>query len=122
MTFELQLTVALADPTPPYEQVRRQLAGHIQAGRLAPGARLPSVRQLAADLGLAAGTVARAYRELEEAGLITTGRARGTHVTEGHGRTTFPDEVTRAAAALATATKSRGVSIEATVEALRTAW
>lgn len=122
MTFELQLTVALADPTPPYEQVHRQLAGHIQTGRLAAGARLPSVRQLAADLGLAAGTVARAYRELEEAGLIMTGRARGTHVTEGHVERPLPEDVTRAASALATVARCHGVSIESTIEALRTAW
>jgi DNA-binding transcriptional regulator YhcF (GntR family) len=122
MSFELQLTVALGDPTPPYEQVRRQLAGHIESGRLAAGSRLPPVRQLAADLGLAAGTVARAYRELEEARLITTGRARGTHVTQGHGRTTLPDDVTRSAAALATVAKSRGVSLETTIETLRSAW
>ena len=122
MSFELQRTVALGDPTPPYEQVRRQLAGHIEAGRLVAGSRLPPVRQLAADLGLAAGTVARAYRELEEAGLITTGRARGTHVTQGRGRTTFPDDVTRSAAALATLAKGRGVSMEATIAALRSVW
>jgi GntR family transcriptional regulator len=122
MSFELQLTVALGDPTPPYEQVRRQLAAHIESGRLVAGSRLPPVRQLAADLGLAAGTVARAYRELEEAGLITTGRARGTHVTQGRGRTSFPDDVTRAAAALATAAKGRGVGVEATIEALRSVW
>jgi DNA-binding transcriptional regulator YhcF (GntR family) len=122
MSFDLQLMVALGDPTPPYEQVRRQLAGHIESGRLVAGSRLPSVRQLAADLGLAAGTVARAYRELEEAGLITTGRARGTHVTPGAGRATFPEEVTRAAEALATVAKGRGVSIEAATEALRREW
>jgi DNA-binding transcriptional regulator YhcF (GntR family) len=122
MSFELQLTVALGDPTPPYEQVRRQLAGHIEAGRLLSGTRLPSVRQLAADLGLAAGTVARAYRELEEAGLITTGRARGTHVTQGRGRTAFPNDVTKAAGALAAVAKSRGVSIDAAIESLRSAW
>jgi DNA-binding transcriptional regulator YhcF (GntR family) len=121
MSFELQLTVALGDPTPPYEQLRRQLAGHIESGRLVAGSRLPPVRQLAADLGLAAGTVARAYRELEEAALITTGRARGTHVTQ-HGRAAFPDDVTRAAATLAKVAKARSVSLEATVETLRNAW
>jgi GntR family transcriptional regulator len=122
MSFEVQLTVALGDPTPPYEQVRRQLAGHIESGRLLAGSRLPSVRQLAADLGLAAGTVARAYRELEEAGLITTGRARGTHVTEGHGPTALPNDVTWAAAALATVARRHGMSLEETIEALRSAW
>ncbi|MER5394145.1 GntR family transcriptional regulator, partial [Saccharopolyspora sp. NPDC002686] len=41
---------------------------------------LPPIRQLARDLGLAAGTVARAYRELEAAGILETGRRRGTRV------------------------------------------
>jgi len=58
------VTVDVLDPTPPYEQLRRQLADLIGSGVLTPGDRLPPVRQLAADLGLAAGTVARTYREL----------------------------------------------------------
>ena len=48
-----------ANPTPPYEQVRRQLLDLVQAGTLRTGDRLPSLRQLAGDLGLAVGTVAR---------------------------------------------------------------
>lgn len=65
-----------ASPVPPYEQLRAQLAGQIQDRTLAVGARLPTIRRLAADLGLAVNTVGRAYRELEEAGLIgTRGRA-----------------------------------------------
>lgn len=67
-------------PVPPYEQVRAQLAAAIQAGALAPANRLPTVRQLAADLGLAVNTVARAYRELEVAGLIETRGRQGTFV------------------------------------------
>ncbi|WP_425356939.1 GntR family transcriptional regulator [Streptomyces inhibens] len=65
---------------PPYEQIRAQLAALITTGRLTEGERLPPVRQLAADLGLAAGTVARAYRELEAAALIRTRRGAGTRV------------------------------------------
>jgi GntR family transcriptional regulator len=65
---------------PPYEQIRAQLAALIRTGRLAAGERLPTVRQLAADLGLAPGTVARAYRELEAAELIRTRRGAGTRV------------------------------------------
>ena len=61
------VTVDVLDPTPPYEQLRRQLADLIGSGVLSPGDRLPPVRQLAADLGLAVGTVARTYRELEQA-------------------------------------------------------
>ncbi|KQW00013.1 GntR family transcriptional regulator [Streptomyces sp. Root369] len=65
---------------PPYEQIRAQLAALIRTGRLAEGERLPTVRQLAADLGLAPGTVARAYRELEATELIRTRRGAGTRV------------------------------------------
>jgi DNA-binding transcriptional regulator YhcF (GntR family) len=72
--------VDTTSPVPPYEQIRAQLANLIGSGRLAEGERLPTVRQLAADLGLAAGTVARAYRELEAASLIRTRRGAGTRV------------------------------------------
>jgi GntR family transcriptional regulator len=74
------LTVDTGNPTPPYEQLRRQLAGLIQSAALAPGDRLPPLRQLAADLGLAVGTVARTYRELESAGLVSSRRGGGTRV------------------------------------------
>ncbi|WP_088320541.1 GntR family transcriptional regulator [Kineosporia sp. R_H_3] len=65
---------------PPYEQVRAGIAGRIDDGSLPVGTRLPPVRTLATDLGLAANTVARAYRELEEAGLVETAGRRGTLV------------------------------------------
>lgn len=55
--------VNTASPVPPYEQIRAQLATLIFSGRLPEGERLPTIRQLASDLALAAGTVARAYRE-----------------------------------------------------------
>jgi DNA-binding transcriptional regulator YhcF (GntR family) len=67
-------------PVPPYEQVRAQLARQIQSGGLAPGTRLPTVRRLAGDLGLAVNTVARAYRELERDGLVATRGRNGTVV------------------------------------------
>ena len=66
---------------PPYEQVRRQIAEAVAGGRLVAGYRLPPVRRLAGDLGLAANTVARAYRELEQAGLVETRGRGGTMVT-----------------------------------------
>jgi GntR family transcriptional regulator len=81
MTARRLLTVDTGDPTPPYEQLRRQLAELIQSTTLAPGDRLPPLRQLAADLGLAVGTVARAYRELESAGLVSSRRGGGTRVS-----------------------------------------
>ena len=74
------ISVDLGSATPPYEQIRAQISSLIGLGTLAPGSRLPTVRSLAADLGIAAGTVARAYRELEQAGLIETRRRNGTVV------------------------------------------
>lgn len=78
--MSVTLSVDLDDPTPPYEQLRRQLALSIQTGRLSPDERLPPLRQLAGDLGLAVGTVARTYRELEAAGLVRSRRGGGTRV------------------------------------------
>lgn len=73
------------DPTSrvrPAAQLRELLARRILAGSLGPGERLPPVRELAATLGIAPGTVARAYRELEQAGLLVAHGRRGTFVTE----------------------------------------
>jgi DNA-binding transcriptional regulator YhcF (GntR family) len=74
------LTIDPGDPTPPFEQLRRQLADLIESRQLVEGERLPPLRQLAGDLGLAVGTVARTYRELEAAGLVRSRRGAGTRV------------------------------------------
>jgi DNA-binding transcriptional regulator YhcF (GntR family) len=66
--------------TPPYEQVRAQLAERINDGSLAVGSKLPTVRALATELGIAPNTIARAYRELEETGLLETRGRAGTFV------------------------------------------
>lgn len=68
-------------PVPPYEQVRAQLAEQISRRELPVGARLPTVRHLAAELDLAVNTVARAYRELERAGLVQTRGRGGSYVS-----------------------------------------
>jgi GntR family transcriptional regulator len=74
------LAVRDSDPIPPYEQLRRQLEDMIRSGVLPAGERLPPLRQLAGDLGLAVGTVARTYRELEATGLVVSRRGAGTRV------------------------------------------
>lgn len=84
------LHVSMSDPTPPYEQLRRQLVELIASGALDRGQRLPPVRQLASDLGLAVGTVARTYRELEAAGLVVTRRGGGTRVNDDAPRRPAP--------------------------------
>ncbi len=65
---------------PAFEQLRGQLAELIRSGALATGTRIPSIRQLASDLGLAPGTVARAFRELESEGLVSSRVRHGTVV------------------------------------------
>lgn len=74
------IAVDQRSPVPPYEQVRAQIASAISQGELGPEERLPTVRQLAADLGLAANTVARSFRELEASGLLETRGRHGTFV------------------------------------------
>jgi DNA-binding transcriptional regulator YhcF (GntR family) len=76
----LDLVVDATSPDPPYEQLRSQIAAQVAAGALPPGSRLPTVRALAATLAMATNTVARAYRELEHAGVVTTRGRAGTFV------------------------------------------
>jgi GntR family transcriptional regulator len=76
------LLVSASDPTPPYEQLRKQFTDLITSGVLAPGDRVPPLRQLARDLGLAVGTVARTYRELEAEVLLVSRRGGGTRVAD----------------------------------------
>ena len=77
------ITVDVTSGVPPYEQIRGQVASLIAAGALPAGTRLPTVRDLAADLGVAVGTAVRAYRELETAGLVVSRRRTGTVVAPG---------------------------------------
>ncbi|PZU33366.1 MAG: GntR family transcriptional regulator [Microbacterium sp.] len=69
-----------ASAVPPFEQLRAQVVDEISSGQLAACARLPTVRRLADDLGVAPGTVARAYRELEASGFIETRGRNGSFV------------------------------------------
>ncbi|MBE7325659.1 GntR family transcriptional regulator [Nocardioides sp. Y6] len=79
---------------PVYEQVRRQVVEAVSDGLLAPGDKLPPVRTLASDLGLAVNTVAKAYKELEAAAVVAT-RGRAGTVVLGAG----VEQAARAAAA-----------------------
>lgn len=73
--------IDVTSSVPHYEQLRAQLAALITSGALRDGERLPTVRALAHDLGIAPGTVARTYRDLEVGGLALTRRKVGTVVT-----------------------------------------
>jgi GntR family transcriptional regulator len=76
------LTLDASLPEPLFEQLRDQLIAQIVSGRLPPGDKLPPVRQLAVDLGLAPNTVARVYKELEASGYLQTHGRNGTTVAE----------------------------------------
>lgn len=69
-------------PTPIYAQLDRSIRAAIATGQLQPGARLPTVRQLAVDLAVNANTVARVYAQLERDGILETRRGVGTFVRE----------------------------------------
>ncbi len=75
------IEISLDSPVPLGDQLVAGIRHLIAAGTLRPGDELPPVRQLAADLGINLNTVARAYRELEAAGLAVAARGRGTRVT-----------------------------------------
>ncbi|MFB7943291.1 GntR family transcriptional regulator [Kitasatospora phosalacinea] len=76
----MHLVIDAQSPVPPYEQVRAQIAALARSGELPVGLKLPTVRALAGQLGLAANTVARAYRELEADGVVETHGRAGTTV------------------------------------------
>ncbi|WP_131104256.1 GntR family transcriptional regulator [Ornithinimicrobium sufpigmenti] len=119
----MRLSISQADPRPPYVQVRAQIEEAIRTGRLPDQTHLPPVRQLAADLGLATGTVARAYKELEAEGLVRTARGAGTRAVAPRdaGRPGEVEEARRHAAAVVTRLRSLGLSDEAIVEAVLSA-
>ena len=105
-----------ADPTPPFEQIRRQLVDEIQTGNLVAGDKLPSVRQLAGDLALAPGTVARAYGELETAGWVESSRTGTRVIRTAH----MPSGLRTAAKHYVFA--ARGTSLEDAIRAVRSEW
>jgi DNA-binding transcriptional regulator YhcF (GntR family) len=107
----------------PWRQINDQLIRLIRLGELPVGAQLPSIRQLAGDLGLSTGTVARVYRELEAAGVLHTARRNGTVVAA------VPDQQTDAAAALervaaefVMSAKALGAGRAEAVRAVEAAW
>ncbi|OEJ27624.1 GntR family transcriptional regulator [Streptomyces agglomeratus] len=76
----LKIAIDADSGTAPYEQLRAQISDQAHAGALPVGYKLPTVRALAEDLGLAANTVAKAYRALESDGVIETRGRNGTFV------------------------------------------
>jgi GntR family transcriptional regulator len=76
------LQIDFQSSIPIFEQIADQLLERIENGQLETGSQLPTVRQLAVELGINFNTVARAYRVLDQRKLITTQRGRGTFILE----------------------------------------
>ncbi|CCG02971.1 GntR family transcriptional regulator [Blastococcus saxobsidens] len=122
----LTLRIDVTSAVPVYEQLRTQVSALVSARRLVRGDRLPAARALAADLGIAVGTVARAYRELETGGWVTSRRRTGT-VIAGPMQTNDPapsgatasDQVERAADHLVRIGRATGLDDDALLTALR---
>ncbi len=124
----LPLTVDPASGTPPFEQLRRQVAAMVAEGTLSPGSRMPTVRRLAADLGLAANTVARAYRELETDGVIATHGRKGTFVrsavvdNDTSSDTTTGERARAAAEAYVASVRALGLGVTEATRLVELAW
>lgn len=89
-TFQFRLD--LRSGVPAYRQVIDQILGAITTGKLKPGDRLPTVRQLAVDLAINPNTVVRAYKELEIRGVLATQQGIGTFISTEQ---VTPDEMER---------------------------
>lgn len=112
------LRIDTSGGAPPYEQIRTQVAGQVASGELPPGTKLPTVRALAATLGIAPNTVARAYRELEYSGVVST-RGRNGTVVNGDGSERAAKE---AAVTYADAMRALGVRQDEALDLVRRAF
>jgi GntR family transcriptional regulator len=82
MPSSLQIRIVLDSPTPVYRQIVDALRSLCVDGRLSPGAKLPTVRELAASLGIHFNTVAEAYRVLAEEGFLLIEGRRGVTILD----------------------------------------
>ncbi|MFJ4471477.1 GntR family transcriptional regulator [Streptomyces sp. NPDC089424] len=122
MTLKIHIDEGAA--AAPYEQVRAQISAQARSGELPVGYRLPTVRGLAETLGLAANTVAKAYRALETDGVIETRGRNGTFVAAAGGAA--QREAAGAAQAYAERARRLGLgeaeALDAVRDALRAAY
>lgn len=114
------MRIELSGATPPAEQIVDQLRGLIASGQLAADDRLPSVRQLARDLSVAPGTVAKAYRALEADGFLTAKAGGSTRV--GPAAATTNRKVLEAARALSAQCAAADVGLDDALRILRATW
>ncbi|NMM22031.1 MAG: GntR family transcriptional regulator [Phycicoccus sp.] len=105
-------------PVPLFEQLRAQIERLIASGQLRPGTKLPPIRHLATDLGLARATVNKVYDALARDGLVETAGRHGTIVLDGSGVTTTATDLSAAADTLVVIAHQLGLDPTAAHRAL----
>jgi GntR family transcriptional regulator len=110
----------LTDEGNPSVQIYQQFRGMIVSGQLGSGEKLPTVRQVAQDLGVAPGTAAKAYKLLERDGLVSSRTGAGTRVTDA--AALLPGPVVAQIRTLITLAKHEGASQDDVINAVRTTW
>lgn len=113
-------TLVTADEANPAMDIYRQFRGLIVSGQLGANERLPTVRQTASDLGVATGTAAKAYKLLEQDGLVVTRTGAGTRVSES--AAVLPRSVIRHIRDLVDEAESTGCTSDDVVDVLRLVW
>jgi GntR family transcriptional regulator len=115
----VQIRISAADGLPIYQQIVNQVKYLVASGRLAPGEEMPPIRVLAERLLVNPNTVARAYRELESAGVVEKRRTAGTYVTSTGSPLARRERVkilTEKVDALLAETRQLGIGVEELVE------
>ncbi|MFX0575998.1 GntR family transcriptional regulator [Nocardia nepalensis] len=113
------ITVTHDSSIPPYEQLRLGVIAQVRSGELTAGTKIPTVRALAAQLGLAPNTVARAYRELEADGVVETRGRQGSFIASSGDPT--KDLAGRAATDYVATIRRLGLDDEAALRYVRAA-
>ena len=114
--------VDASSPVPVFEQLRAQIARLIASGQLSPGSRLPPIRHLAHDLGLARGTVNKVYDTLAHDGLVATQGRHGTVVLDAPRPRTSSEDLADAADTLAVVARQLGLGKNEAHAAIDAAW
>lgn len=114
----MHVAIDTSSPLPVYEQLRSQLQRLISSGQLPVGARLPTIRQMAKDLGLASATVSRVYDLLASDGWVVAAGRNGTVVKRGPRPTELRHEMSDAAEHLALVARQLGVDRDDVVRLL----
>ena len=118
----MHIHISAGDGVPIYLQIVNQVKYLVASGRLEPGAELPPIRALAEQLVVNPNTVARAYRELERAGVVTTRRTAGTFVSDAGSplaRRECLNILSQRVDALLAEARQMGVALEEIIELLR---